>query len=400
MSMRALRQLTEHADQQHREAMKTIHDDLGEAHLEHPGPGRRGQPAQLRAQPRPRRGDRRLRRRAGAGRRPGPGGHGPDGHHHRRFDIPDADLTLVRFAQGLELALQAAYGGIVATGKLTGAPLQSARTFARHHGEHADALTTLLPKERRAAPRRPRAGGQRQDPGAVHPEDRRGGRRQRRSCRSPSTSRPARRRPTSWPWARSSNWQTAAVVATIEPIEAQHAVVWGQTLDLPIDQWMPAFQTHRRRPEPVPVRRQLSATSPRSTRDMDVNRDEMRRQLQRIAAGPRRGGPPLPRGAQAGLRPRHRRAPAAAKAALLGVPSRRSFLTVGGATVARLGRAGRVRQERKQHAAGERHVDPGAGLDHHHRAGQRRDRPHPVAHGAVDRGAGRADLPAGASTRT
>ncbi len=33
MSMRALRQLTEHVDQQHREAMKTIDDDLGELHL-------------------------------------------------------------------------------------------------------------------------------------------------------------------------------------------------------------------------------------------------------------------------------------------------------------------------------------------------------------------------------
>jgi hypothetical protein len=33
MSMRELRQLTEHVDHQHREAMKTIHDDLGEIHL-------------------------------------------------------------------------------------------------------------------------------------------------------------------------------------------------------------------------------------------------------------------------------------------------------------------------------------------------------------------------------
>jgi len=26
-------------------------------------------------------------------------------------------------------------------------------------------------------------------------------------------------------------------------IEAQHAVVWGQTLDLPTADWMPAFQS-------------------------------------------------------------------------------------------------------------------------------------------------------------
>ncbi len=38
------------------------------------------------------------------------------------------------------------------------------------------------------------------------------------------------------------NFQGAAVVATVEPIETQHAVVWGQLADLPVDQWMPAFQ--------------------------------------------------------------------------------------------------------------------------------------------------------------
>ena len=39
------------------------------------------------------------------------------------------------------------------------------------------------------------------------------------------------------------NWQTATTEAELEPVEAQHAVVWGQTLDLPTSQWMPAFQS-------------------------------------------------------------------------------------------------------------------------------------------------------------
>jgi hypothetical protein len=40
-----------------------------------------------------------------------------------------------------------------------------------------------------------------------------------------------------------TNWQSATAVATIQPIEAQHAVVWGQALGKPVDQWMPAFET-------------------------------------------------------------------------------------------------------------------------------------------------------------
>ena len=35
----------------------------------------------------------------------------------------------------------------------------------------------------------------------------------------------------------------ASAAALILPVEGQHAVVWGQALDKPIDEWMPSFQT-------------------------------------------------------------------------------------------------------------------------------------------------------------
>jgi hypothetical protein len=232
MSMRELRQLTAHVDQQHREAMKTIHDDLGELHLSQ-------------------RDDAAVATRRNFVRNLGLGGAAvafgsvlvpvaglvPAALAQTATVpvLPAADLALVKFAQGLELAATAAYEAIVATRKLDAAQNESAGLFGRHHTDHAAALAELIPKEEIAtvpnpkvleafAPRiadAPDAAALMQiafdlETGAA------------------STYQLA--------MGAFTHWEPAAKVATIEPIEAQHAVVWGQALDLPTDQWMPAFQ--------------------------------------------------------------------------------------------------------------------------------------------------------------
>jgi len=235
MSMRELRQLTERADQQHREAMNTIHDDLGELHLS-------------------RQDDEGVATRRNFVRNLGLGGAAvafgtllvpvaglvpaamAQTASGKGADIPEADMALVKFAQGLELAAAAAYVAIVAARKLDTPQTEAARTFGRHHTEHSAALAKLIPKDDIAT--QPNA----KILAVFAPQI------------TDATDADALMRIAfnlemgaaatyQLAMGRLSNWQGAAAVSTIEPIEAQHAVVWGNALDLPIDQWMPAFQS-------------------------------------------------------------------------------------------------------------------------------------------------------------
>ncbi|HEY5154885.1 MAG TPA: ferritin-like domain-containing protein [Acidimicrobiales bacterium] len=238
MSMRALRQLTENADEHHREAMKTIHEELGEAHLSTQDPVAVAN----------RRSFMRNLTLGGAAVAFGTAlvpaaGLVPAAMAQvattTSATLSVGDDTLVRFARGLELALKATYNGMIATGKLTGAPLETARTFARHHNDHATALTALLPKPATTDPATvandkitvlftPRITGAADANALIQIAF-------EIETGAASTYQLA--------MGTLDNWQTAGTAATIEPIEAQHAVVWAQALNLPTDQWMPAFQT-------------------------------------------------------------------------------------------------------------------------------------------------------------
>ena len=308
MSMRALRQLTEHADEQHREAMTTIHEDLAEAHLGTQDPvavaNRRtfvrnltlgGAAVAFGAALVP------------AGRSD-PGGHGPDG---RRPPPPRHPRRRPRrscaFARGLELAAEAAYGGMIATGQAArGQPLETARTFARHHGEHADALATLLPKATTndTTPTTV-AGGQRQDPRCCSP---------RGSPRRPTPNALMQIAFDLETGAASTyqlamgtleNWQSAAHGRhhRADRGAARRGVGPGPRTSRPTSGCRPS------RPPPPPSTRPSTPPAerdaPRSPRDEHQPRRGPS-PAQRVGAGPRRGRPPLPRGPQAGLRPRTR----------------------------------------------------------------------------------------------
>jgi Ferritin-like domain len=149
--------------------------------------------------------------------------------------VPAADVTMLNYAISLELAAAQLYTDIVATGKLTGDALADARQYIAHHTDHATTFGTLAANQAvntanakllaqigpqiTAAPDAPAlyqiafdlessmASTHQQLMGTV------------------------------------TNWQSAGTVASVEPIEAQHAVVWGQLLKLPTSAWMPAFES-------------------------------------------------------------------------------------------------------------------------------------------------------------
>lgn len=236
MSMRALRQLTEHVDQQHREAMKTIDDDLGELHLS-------------------RQDDAAVATRRNFVRNLGLGGAAvafgtvlvpvaglvpaalaQTSGSTTGADIPAADMAVVKFAQGLELAASAAYTAIVDARKLDSAQTESARLFGRHHDEHSAALAKLIAKDEVATVPNPKIMAVFGPQIAAAPDA-------NALMQIAFNLETGAASTYQLAMGAFSHWEGAATAATIEPIEAQHAVVWGYTLGLPEDQWMPAFQT-------------------------------------------------------------------------------------------------------------------------------------------------------------
>ena len=141
-----IRRLVEDIDEQHREAMRTIEDDLGELHFGTADPRGPGLASAVRAQPRPRRRRGRGCRR-GTDRRAGIDGGRTVSSSSAEEELPASDLVIVEFAVGLELAAESAYVVAVATKLFDSEQDELARTFGRHHHEHAVALATLAGRD-------------------------------------------------------------------------------------------------------------------------------------------------------------------------------------------------------------------------------------------------------------
>jgi hypothetical protein len=149
--------------------------------------------------------------------------------------IPPGDVTLVNYLQGLELALQQLYTSMASTGKLSGQDLGNAREFAAHHGDHASAFAALAGTEsdptantKLLAQYNPQIAAAANDTALVQIA---------LGLENAFASTHQQMMGTV------VNWQSAGTVASVEPIEAQHAVVWSQTLGLPLETYVPAFQS-------------------------------------------------------------------------------------------------------------------------------------------------------------
>ena len=230
-----IRRLVEEIDEQHREAMRTIEDDLGDLHF-----GERTPEVQA--------SRRRFVRNLGVGGVVAVGAAAvptvvlastaaAQSSSTATEELPASDLIIVEFAVGLELAAESAYIVAVATKLFDSEQDELARTFGRHHHEHAVALATLAGRDAETvgfpnpkivasvSPPLENAGSAdaafqvlydiEQGAAATYLQA-------LGNLTSSSVSGPA---------------------GSILPIESQHAVAIGSMLDLPIDQWMPAFQT-------------------------------------------------------------------------------------------------------------------------------------------------------------
>lgn len=132
---RQLTGLTDEVDQLHHESMRTIKEEFGEIHF--------GELAKS-----TRDGRRDFMKKAGIGGAAITVGSmvAPISNLMPAAwaqDTPD-DAALATFAAGLELAAVAAYGVAVKTGKLSDAAAKTGGVFQGHHQDHADALNSIL----------------------------------------------------------------------------------------------------------------------------------------------------------------------------------------------------------------------------------------------------------------
>ncbi len=256
MDPKHLHRLALAADEQHREGMRTIHESLFNAHMGENSPtvsSRRGF----------------LRRAAtsttviGFGTAAftlpamlGLGGataaaQGSTTTTAKPFTtLPDDDLTLIRFAESVERVAAAAYVAAVDTRLFDPLAVEVCRTFGRHHTEHAEALLGLVAGDKVGSARFGK------EPAAPNPVLLSAIERQLANATSTTDRQAAAKAVFEVAYGLEEGaastyllalgaFETQAVAgaaATILPVEAQHALVIGQVLELPDDVILPAFQ--------------------------------------------------------------------------------------------------------------------------------------------------------------
>lgn len=233
MDERALRRMAHDVDEQHRESMRTLHEDLAEAHF-----GSSGTAAASR---------RRFLKRAAAGGAVMFGATAVPlstlvafspaaGAETAKESLSSGDTVLAQFAQSLELAAVAAYKAIDESRVLTAATAEAARMFALHHQDHADALGKILTAGGAEPVTEPNAALVQLVRNALsNADDTEAVLRVAYDLEEGAASTYL------LAIGRFESATTAEAGATILPVESQHAVVWGQVLELPESAYLPAF---------------------------------------------------------------------------------------------------------------------------------------------------------------
>jgi hypothetical protein len=216
-------------DEQHREGMRTIRDELGEVHF--------GETGRALAD-----GRRQFMKKAGLtgvvlsfgstllpASRLMPAAWGQESESGGLDD-----LTIALFAEQVELAAVAAYEAAAGTGLLDPTAVEVGTLFATHHGDHAGAFASFAGDQATGVPNQ--AILDVFAPMIAEAPDQAALLQIAFDLEQGAAS--------TYHFALGVlGPEAAAATSTILPIEAQHAVVLGQFLELPIADWMPPFET-------------------------------------------------------------------------------------------------------------------------------------------------------------
>ena len=230
-----IRRLVAEIDEQHREAMRTIADDLGEQHF-----GARTPEVEA--------SRRRFVRNLGLGSVAAVGAAaaptlllaspaGAQTSSGSDAEIPEADLAIVEFAVGLELAAETAYSVAVSTKLFDSAQAELAQTFGRHHHEHAVALATLAGRDAETVGFPDPAIVNELGPQIEGAADANAVLQVLFGVEEGAAATYLQA------LGELESHDVAGPAGTILPVEGQHATAIGSLLGLPVDEWMPPFQT-------------------------------------------------------------------------------------------------------------------------------------------------------------
>lgn len=225
ITTRALRQLAADVDDQHHEAMATIHEDLREVHF--------GETSRTLAGSR-----RNFLRNAGLG-----GAALTIGSTLVPFSrlMPAAwaqqtlsDGDLAAFAESVELAAVEAYTATIETGLLDGGVVDVAEIFREHHREHAEAFAGVASQD--ATGEANQAVLDVFGPLIADAADQAALLQIAQDLENGAASTYF------YSLGVLQDRDAALAVATILPIESQHAVVLGQALGQELEEYVPTFQ--------------------------------------------------------------------------------------------------------------------------------------------------------------
>ena len=150
-------------------------------------------------------------------------------------ELDDGDLGLVQYLQTIELAAARVYETAIGTRKLDAVYEEASRSFSQHHVDYAAALATLAAKSALDEANSTLVSSVTPALSAATSSD----------AVLASLFQLERSCAATYQLALASieSADVAAVLSTIQPIEGEMTTAWGQVLELPIEQWMPAFVT-------------------------------------------------------------------------------------------------------------------------------------------------------------
>lgn len=145
-----------------------------------------------------------------------------------------ADLATVQFLESLSLAAEEAYAAAIERRLLTAIEAEFARTFLRHHAAQAELLHCAAGGQpgtanaRLAGELSAAVAGATDDPGLV------------RVLHDLEESLAAT---SNAALSQVSTPEVASVLAAVMPVQAEHAVVWAEVLELPVADYLPTVQS-------------------------------------------------------------------------------------------------------------------------------------------------------------
>jgi rubrerythrin len=151
------------------------------------------------------------------------------------YAAPSMDVSIAKFAESVELAAVAAYTVAAGTGKVTGAGLTTAKSFAAQHADHAKAFGGFA-GDTKTAVANPKLVA------ALGPEIKKA-KTETDIVKIAYAVENAAAETYLYAIGALTDKSALALTASILPVESQHAAVWASVLGMSLKSYIPSFLT-------------------------------------------------------------------------------------------------------------------------------------------------------------